>query len=426
MSTHKYSLSIQLPRDHLAVVAAFGAPVAPVAPIAAAAVAGAAAAGAGAAPLEAPPPMVAGAACHYACNSIFFAAVGRAYTAEGQPALPECAGHILTSATPGASGAIPLTQVPILLHASRLSTETEMINEKASPALRFGDHTLRPVSKVRDSVTVHLESTTEAFIQKAVVILASMSHAVMGLAPAVRAQLPAIRVEHVTNGAGENQALGVVTVPFMAGLASALAAASTALGLACFGGHSAAEAPQWKDSTIPSYTLAPDGSRVPVGFYWNTIANTLAADEGCRVGPLLRAVPANPDTSLSVFSNRHALSAHGPTASIIAFAPRLGLLRASRYNATAVPLLHATWREWGDALTKCAEYNRKEAKAYTRPSTDGGPNPKRPRQTATCPTCEKRHIGPCWYEKDKSAGGKPHQDGGGQPPPLYFLTLKIF
>jgi hypothetical protein len=146
-------------------------------------------------------------------------------------------------------------------------------------------------------------------------------------------------------------------------------------------------AARWKGAGTAAYAPAPDGSIVPVGFFWATVRSCIDNDIATRLNAFLRVPPTSVDGVMQMFGSARRVTAHGYDASILAWMPRLGLLLASRRIPAARALLAATWREWQEALTAAAGAARKDQKNM-------GITPSWVR---TCEKCNKVHASgePC-------------------------------
>lgn len=197
---------------------------------------------------------------------------------------------------------------------------------------------------------------------------------------------------------------GAVTVPMSAAMALLIRIVSTALGLIGINMHSALAHRLWAAAATAAFTAAPDGSLVPVGLFWARVRACVDNDKAIRLQALLRVPPTSADAALAPIVSVKPIVAHGASASLLQWAPRLGVLMAASRDTTARALLAATWREWQEALVAAGAAAKKEQKALgITPSTG-----------KLCPRCDSYHSGDCDGKKRRrDDDGKDRGAGGG-------------
>ena len=155
----------------------------------------------------------------------------------------------------------------------------------------------------------------------------------------------------------------------------------TALGIMGLATHSVVASRAWSAAGTSAFTAGPDGSLVPVGFYWHAVRGAVENDVAVRMPSVLRVPAPTVDGALAPIVVPRPMVAHGSSASVLQWVPRLGLLLSARRHPSARALLAATWREWHEALTAAAAATRKEYKALgiTPKALATAPPAKRPR-----------------------------------------------
>ena len=156
---------------------------------------------------------------------------------------------------------------------------------------------------------------------------------------------------------------GSIVVPIAAAIAFLFRLLATALGMMGISAHSTVASKSWASAGTTAFVPGPDGSLVPVGLYWSSMRNAMETDQAIRMPSLLRTPALSMDAALAPIVTAKPMVAFGASASIVSWAPRLGLLLAARRHPQGRALLAATWREWHDALLMAAQAARKEAKA---------------------------------------------------------------
>lgn len=354
-------------------------------------------------------------------------------------AAPQAATEAVGTTALSANGQLPPMGVDMiinLLRAIRIPTQIELNNEKLTPGSTFGDPMLRTTRVARESFDAKNDAAVEAFLARTIALLSAAMWALQGLTEAQKSALPLVEVGRVLRQA-EPAIAGAAEVSARIGLlpciAAAFTAAVTTMGLATFGAHAAACAPMWKHATAPGLAWDSSGRPQPVNFFWGTISRMAAMDEAALIPTALYRAPTTTDDALAPISGIAQIRAHGADASILAFAARLGLLRAARLDSTSHAPLATLWSAYHGALMAAAEASRKECRTLLGPSvvahvvaqatraptaaaaatmaTGGRAHGHSGSQSAgrgrfgdrgppACPHCKKHHKGPCWHQAD--------------------------
>lgn len=195
---------------------------------------------------------------------------------------------------------------------------------------------------------------------------------------------------------------GSVNVPVTAAMALLIRIMATALGLLGINLHSALAHRLWAAAATAAFTAGPDGSLVPVGLFWSCVRSCVENDKAIRLQAAIRVPPTSADAALAPIVSSKPIVAHGASASLLSWAPRLGVLLAASRDTTARALLAATWREWQEALVAAGSAAKKEQKALgISPSTG-----------KLCPRCDTFHAGDC-DKKRRRDGDQKDRDAGG-------------
>lgn len=195
---------------------------------------------------------------------------------------------------------------------------------------------------------------------------------------------------------------GSINVPVTAAMALLIRIMATALGLLGINLHSALAHRLWAAAATAAFTAAPDGSLVPVGLFWSCVRSCVENDKAIRLQAAIRVPPTSADAALAPIVSAKPIVAHGANASLLSWAPRLGVLLAASRDTTARALLAATWREWQEALVAAGAAAKKEQKALgISPSTG-----------KLCPRCDTFHSGDCDKKRRRDGDGKDKDTGG--------------
>ena len=163
-------------------------------------------------------------------------------------------------------------------------------------------------------------------------------------------------------------------VPMMVAVAHAITMLCTAIGLETIAEHTTIAAKAWQSNhgssgaapsatSVQRWNMGLDGLPIPDGMFWTAWRTAIGVDRAGRMKNMLVQVPRTPGEALAPLSSDLPIVLHGAGASILGFAPRIGLLMASRSSPAAAIHAAASWRQVHDALVAAAGFARKEAKA---------------------------------------------------------------
>ena len=316
--------------------------------------------------------------CAYGCGALFHPHTGRCFSIDGTAAPPECPRNAPRSAAGSTQqpGSIPITAVAGAAFAARLASVLEDAALSRSVGDRLGDPNLMspPDSKDRLSVVATLDSLQESFCVRGLALVAQILQAVMGMNQQQRDALPPVRIADAIPGAVRGTGTGApaagadaanhgqpapANIPMPIALAEAYKSLATALGCASIASHAAVESQTWKAHTV--CVPDKDGNMRERQLFWKVHDDAVRTDLSVRAPGMLRSIGGSVDEALSAISDNTKVTLHGAEASVLRVAPRLGALRAARFDPRCGSLLAASWKELRDALVSAADAAKKTA-----------------------------------------------------------------
>lgn len=248
-----------------------------------------------------------------------------------------------------------------LIQRARLPTRQELAQEDADPAIRFGDPLVhRGAQKERSSVTVRLEALSALYGQKAFVLLTAILHAIMETPEAALAAVHPVRLASLSDGSAGGPVHA--PIPLRMAVAEALVALATSQGVSVWHAHAVVDAPRWKSSPAPAFRFDTAGVPHPIGWYWHTMGHPASIDVSTRAATGLWSVTSSAEEAMEAFRPQGKIVLHGASASVLDFAPVLGLLRGARWIAEAAAPTARMWGLRSAALLDAAASARKEFK----------------------------------------------------------------
>lgn len=309
-------------------------------------------------------------ACSYGCEWVFDPELGTIVSREGVAAPPEsyesCPRRsviLIDSDRSGkAAGAIGPQRLPLILRAARVLNKAERDVERDDHPMKLGDHTLIVPKSYRPGGAHKIIGMGLEYLQAGVATISAIVDVTMGLSRTQAAALPHVRLR-VPLG----NPTGPESTPMQVAAAMAMRHVVTAGGLMAIANHANIASSAWRSASIAAWVPGPDGNPIPSNFFWKIMTAACEADMALRLHSELHRIDTSITEALAGIASSDPITLHGATASLAAFAPRIGCLISARRDGIASPLLAASWREVHDALTAAAAATRKEYKAVGTP-----------------------------------------------------------